>query len=139
MNTHSFPKLSWTDWQAKYRPHIRTRVIWDKIQRPAPKVGRTWVCDQRANFDIFYPWYKSGGDWRDRDPLVVDLSRLTNDVVVQVPALLVNTDILLLDGNHRVRDLRPRVLIIDWIDVGLKRCRYFSDCYAESHMERWNP
>lgn len=51
----------------------------------------------------------------------------TNPIIVRIPALRVYDSYLAMDGNHRLRELKPSIVIIDYIKVTKKTIKYSQD------------
>lgn len=124
----TIPTFTWPTWQAEYRPGIRVNILWDRIQRPAPVVDQFEFhadCCNGYELPIYYPWYK-GGDSRDGKPIHAELG--DGKFIVRVPALyLPDVGLIVLDGCHRIHDLKPQHLVLDTIQVKKKKLKYFND------------
>lgn len=130
----TIPKLNWPEWQAKYRAGMCANALWYRLQSPKPKVRREIVGNDWTVPTLYYPWYKTGSGYRDDvPPKEVDLLNLTGEFILSIPALeLVEADgtwhgYLVLDGCKRLRDLKPRVIIIDYLSVRHDKLKYFND------------
>lgn len=122
---------TWEAWQAKYRDDIRVKVWWDELQRPKPKIERVY-----SPRDLWYPWYPGERqEWRSgKVPVPVATTLRTGHSLVVAPAVRVpNHGYLLLDGCHRIRDLRPVFLALDALIVTTKQLRSFADLLGGWH------
>jgi len=131
----TIPKLNWPEWQAEYRSSLCVGVLWYRLQSPKPKVRQEIV----GNGDwmvphLYYPWYSKGTGYRDDvPPKEVDLLTSRGQFILRIPALeLIEANgmchgFLVLDGCQRLRDLKPRVIIIDYISVRHDKLKYFND------------
>lgn len=128
----SFPILTWENWQAKYRPDIRVHVCWDAIGEPVPVVTREWIFmpEDLKKKEVRYPWYEGGSSWRDGKNIRVREG--SAGIVVVAPAVEVRANVwLLLDGCHRVRALRPKLLVLDALRLTRRQQRQFNDLIGE--------
>ena len=120
-----FQTLTWESFKAEYRTAIQPTVEWDRIR--APKMGLSFCLD--GNLALWMPWYKDG-DWRDGRPRRVPPGR--TNAIVRVPAVLArNGQYLVLDGCHRLTQLRPRVVVVDWFHPAKSDRRYMNDLFNE--------
>lgn len=116
----------WAQWQALYRPGIRTMVWWEELRKPEPRVVRVY-----DPWPLFYPWWRNRDEWRSvkpREPRRVPSDRFRGDAMIIVPAVKVaGRGYLILDGAHRVRDHRPRWLAVDALVVTRAQEAAFAD------------
>lgn len=128
----SYPKLDWIQWQAIYRGHIRCVVDWEMLVGYTPTIGRKWWLDNSDKIEVFYPWYTKG-NWRYGLPKKVSLGN--NDVIVSIPVVQFDNSkkFLVLDGCHRIRDLKPRIIVLDYISVKKEKLCAFTDLFNPSH------
>ncbi|RJQ27032.1 hypothetical protein C4577_01800 [Candidatus Parcubacteria bacterium] len=128
----SYPKFDWVQWQAYYRGHIRCVVDWEMLVGTKPIVGRYWWSNESDKIEVYFPWY-TNGNWRCGSPKKVSLGK--NDVIVSIPVVAFdnNKKFLVLDGCHRVRDLKPRIIVLDYVSVKKDKLCAFTDLLNPSH------
>lgn len=105
-------------WKINYLPGIRVQCDFSKINA-TPAVHIATTTDQ-----IRYPWYENG-DWRDGTPLWFKVGG--GQVLWRGPAVRYKGVYLILDGCHRLLDLQPSIVIMDYIDLKQEEICYFSD------------
>lgn len=130
---HYFPSLCFQGFLSEYKPSIRVSVAWDELMDPEPQVEQLWFYyeDQK---DIFFPFYKGKMGWRGGKPKHVTPGEC--QCLVRAPAVDVGDQYVLLDGTHRIRELRPELIILDCLKPRRKsQFRAFVDCWNES----WQP
>ena len=151
-----FNKLTYDEWLIKYKSSIRIAAKWSKIKK-VKKTGIKFVNSIADN--IYLPWYtekngkkaKSETGWMDGKPVKVKLdfniSRNSKDLVLlRLPAIKVPIyaddyhkkikcdcckTFFVLDGCHRLTELKPRLIILDWIELKDNDVRYIVDFYNE--------
>ena len=110
-----FCPLTWKEWKVWYKSDIRVSVRWEKLKKA--KVGLA-LAD--AGTVMFLPWYAGGANWLDdKPPLRAHVGN--KDCIVRVPALKLKKGYLILDGCHRITELKPKLIYLDWIEAD-KRC-----------------
>lgn len=114
-----FKKMDWNEFKLTYKKDVRVIFFWDKIKNP--KTGITFA-DQST--DIFLPKY-TNGDWTDGEPISVVMGK--GGALVRIPAIKVREGYFVLDGVHRLLELKPRYIVIDWIELSEKDKRYSVD------------
>jgi hypothetical protein len=114
-------------WLAEYRRHIRVQVEWSRIQIKAVEV-LFYFPERQGVFRIFYPWSKHPDQsWMDSEENQrVELG--FKPLMIRAPALYVgDQNYLLLDCCHRIRDLNPVAIILDYLKVTPQSLNYFAD------------
>jgi hypothetical protein len=120
-------------WQAQYRKHIRCMIWWKELSEPTPELGRSLYMGGFSSdrLRLYYPWFQDKGEWRTRKmnvPKSVLLEEFKGDRLIRVPGLRVpDRGILVLDGAHRLRDLEPLIVVVDWIQVTKDRLCSIAD------------
>lgn len=112
-------------WQARYRKHIRCMIWWDELKKPEPKVGRSYFLAPFRSDPIYAPAFEGKGEWRTRKPnkpVEVHYTSFKGQRLIRAPALSVTNKqrfcgYLLLDGYHRIKELEPRLIVLDWIKI----------------------
>ena len=111
-----FRPHTWETWQAEYRTGIRCIVEWGKLKRP--KVLNEMVNNSRF---IYYPWREGKKSWMDSGTRLRRIELGFSKVAVRVPAvefyyeedgMATDNARLILDGSHRIKELKPEFLII---------------------------
>lgn len=118
---------TYADWLAKYKSHIRCMVWWDELNKPKPRVGRRYV--DISDF-VWLPQCTEKGEWRRKEPnqpVALEHWKFKGDRIVIAPALVTRKGYLLLDGVHRVTELEPRLLVLDWIQVKKEQLTSIAD------------
>lgn len=122
-----FAPLSWEEWATRYKRHIRVFAQTARLKHK-PKVGLSV-----ASGPIYIPWYDTG-DWIDGKPKSVTVGTTTR--LVRLPALSVGGRFLVLDGVHRLTELRPAFVLLDWIKPVKSDLVYFLDMHNPT-WKRW--
>lgn len=123
-----FQPLSWADWKKRYRRHIRVSCEPDRVKH-TPKVGLSV-----ASSDIWMTWYDKGG-WQDGVPRKVSIGTETR--LIRIPVLRVKGRLLALDGMHRLTELRPAMVLMDWIEPRVSDLIYFTDMH-NTYWRKWS-
>jgi hypothetical protein len=102
-------------------------VWWDELQRPKPRLFRAYalngavVAPGDRTGQVYYPWFKGKLEWRTRTsnaPIRVPFGDFKGDRAITVPSLYVEgRGFLVLDGAHRLKGLRPRIIVLDAIEL----------------------
>lgn len=123
-------------WLARYRKHIRCMIWWDELKKPEPQLSRFWFHGDHSDEEIavwplWYPWTTGKGEWRRKKPnppKQVPYWTFTEDRVITAPGLFVpSKGVLLLDGAHRIRDLKPWLIVVDAIQVKSEQLTSIAD------------
>jgi hypothetical protein len=118
--------MNWGRFVQRYKGVIRADIVWDKISKPT--MGLV-LLTTGAKVDIV--WYMKG-DWRDGKPRTISVGE--NTAIIRVPAVKKRDgQLLLLDGCHRLTELKPAVVIVDWFQPNSKDRVYITDLF-----NRWN-
>ena len=128
MSLTSLEPMSWVAWQMAYRDKIRVYVNWEKLRMLKPRVRQDWILFDSPH-EVYIPHY-NGGAWEDGEPR--QMKPGSTSVILRAPALKIpgkKGRFLLLDGFHRYRDLRPRLLVLDALVVPKAALRYFLDMH----------
>lgn len=115
---------TWESWKIEYVPGIR--VVWNKSKINPVRVFSLLVYNN-SDADVFLVKY-AAGDWMGGGKLE-KWKPGKNELLVRCPAVMIHLqqNILILDGVHRILDLKPRALILDVIAITEKESCYFSD------------
>lgn len=114
-----FESMTLDQWRGTYQSTIRIIICWEKVK--VTNLGVDLLC---KNKEIFIPNYKDG-DWRDGKPNKITPGKKL--ALVRLPALKIEKDFFCFDGYHRMTQLKPRMVILDWIEVSKKSYVYFTD------------
>ncbi len=124
-----FEPMTWAAFKREYAGGVvGPIVVWERICKP--KVGLTLSLDGRPELSM--PWY-SGGDWRDGRPRMAPRGRAP--ALIRIPAVRVDGRLLALDGCHRLTELRPRMVVVDWFEPTKHDRRYLNDLFNYA----WRP
>ena len=124
-----FQPLTWKQFLREYRTSIGPQVVWGKIR--FPRVGMTLALDGVPALHL--PWYH-GGDWRDGVPRVVARGKAC--AIIRIPAVKVREKLLVLDGCHRLTELKPRMVVVDWFEPVKQERRYLTDLFNSYWQEQ---
>lgn len=120
-----FYPLLWDEFVRRYSGSIQPTVIWKKIV--APHVGLTILAPGQS---IDLVWYK-GGDWRDGEPRHVRPGKAK--ALIRIPAVKVKRKLIALDGCHRLTQLRPQIVLVDWFSPRHQDRVYINDLFNRHH------
>ena len=118
-----FQPMDWNAFQATYRKDIR--VNWEPEGLKKPKTG-IHLADEDT--EIYVPHYKKGG-WRYGTPQQVPLG--TSLKLVRIPAVRFKNRYMILDGYHRVTQLSPRIILLDYVEVKEQERKYITDLISD--------
>lgn len=129
------PTHSAASWLNAYRKHIRVLADWPRLELQDEDVGQLWIhgnTPDDGSWDggeiVYVPWYE-GGSWLSGNEPQRVRPGLGGGVLV-APALHIRDEkYILLDGCHRATEVKPLVLVLDYIDLARdrKRLRLFMD------------
>jgi len=118
-----FSSLTAAQWRKRYKSDIRVSVKWDRV-----KIKQCGIIKADKKTKILLPWYGKNRSWMDGSPKKIKIG--TDLRLIRIPALKIcKDDFLVLDGCHRLTELNPSIVIIDWITT--KDTRYFVDIRNE--------
>jgi len=116
-----FRPLSWKGFLRRYVGAIQPTVVWQKIINP--KVGLHLLGPEEL---LALPWYKDG-DWRDGQPRLIKPGSVL--AVVRIPAVLWKGTFVALDGCHRLSEVRPAMVLIDYFVPRERERVYITDLF----------
>lgn len=120
--------LTWKQFMRRYSGSIRANTSnWRKIN--SPEMG---LCLVDSNTKLNLIWYK-GGDWRDGKPIKWRIG--TEHCIVRIPAVLVDGVFVVLDGCHRLTELKPSVVFVDWFRPSKKERVYLTDLFNAEYQK----
>ncbi len=116
-------KLTLTQYIYTYRKDIRVLIDWKSLKLSSLKTD--FVILDSKNDDIIYHC------WSENDQLMgprkkVDV-KYENPIIIRIPGVKYKNKIVLLDGNHRISELHPKIVIVDYIQCDEKNKRIFVD------------
>lgn len=127
---HSAPMKSFTEWQIAYREHIRCLVDWEGVGRldPAPLVRTAFIAAE----DLVNPSGVPAVYLPVHGPKVRErwfAERRRDLLVLRAPGIdcIVFNGVLILDGTHRIRELKPNYLIVDVLELDKRSRPFFMD------------
>ena len=118
---------SWKEWRKRYKHWIRTMFEPSKKLRRTPKVGLLLAS---STTKMYLPHYKHGG-WQDGIP--VQIKNGSNLVLVRLPAVKIGDRFLLLDGVHRMKELKPAMVLLDWVEYA----KGDETCWLDLFNSQW--
>jgi hypothetical protein len=105
-------KLSVLEYMLAYRKDIRVLMDWNTLKKAKINTGVMLV--NKDNKDTVYHC------WSDDDTLMGPRKKVKfkfkKNMFVRVPAVKYKNRVILLDGNHRLSELYPKFICIDYID-----------------------
>ncbi len=122
-----FTPFSFKEWKKRYQSDIRTAVKWDGIKR-----GKCGLIVANKDTKMYLPWY-NGKHWMDGEPQRVEIGNKLR--LVRLPALKVKDEYLILDGCHRMTELKPMLVLLDWLET--PNMRYFVEMRNEYWFGKW--
>ena len=127
-----FKKLNRKEYEKVYRGQIRTSIIFNKIKNV--KTGIKVYSDKE---DIIYLCKYKKGDWRDGKPVKYERKINKNIAVVRVPAINIkDTNIYVtLDGNHRLTEVNPSYIIMDYMVIDKSNFMYVTELYNPEYKQ----
>lgn len=120
----------WDEWRTRYQRWIRTMREPSKRLKSVPSVG---LIVATPKTQIYLPAYTDGG-WQDGKPVRASIG--TNPVLIRIPALKIRERYLLLDGVHRLTDLKPAFVLIDYAEFTASDMTYWMDTF-NVYWQRW--
>lgn len=108
-------------WKQVYKSKIRVGWKVDALENV-----RCGLIRAEKTTKLYAPWYDNG-NWMDGKPRRLSLG--DKNTVVRLPALRVDGKYLILDGNHRINELRPNTVFLDYLDLAKKDLKYFVDLH----------
>lgn len=116
-----FHPLTWKGFLRRYVGAIQPTVLWWKIKNP--RVGLHLLGQEEL---LALPWYKDG-DWRDGQPRLVKPGSAL--AVARIPAVLWKGTFVALDGCHRLSEVKPAVVLIDYFVPRERERVYVTDLF----------
>ena len=101
-NTIKFHPLGLDEYKKRYRASIRVDFDVDKVSGVEPG-----LVLPRADHPLKLAW--------NEEPQVV--TKGAAPALVRLPALIVEGEIWILDGHHRLCDLKPRWVVLDTLHL----------------------
>lgn len=111
--------MTWLQWKVSYLPGIRVCHALTRLKNPKPQAH---VATSKSK--IRYPWYKKG-DWMDGRYRMFELGK--SPVLWRGPAILYEGTFLILDGCHRLSDLKPSMVVLDYLKISKREKVYVVD------------
>lgn len=118
-----FEKMSWPEWKAYYFSDIRANHQLGILKNP-----KTGIALATPETEIFLPWYKKG-DWRYGIPK--KLTPGNNLILLRVAAVKYKGHFLAMDSIHRLTNLKPAIIVIDWVEVKESERKYVTDLITD--------
>lgn len=113
--------LSFDDWKYQYKRDVRVICFPDKLSDR--KVKTKIITDKRIK--IYLPKY-TDGDFFDGNPVKATVGK--GNYIVRIPAILTkDRRLIALDGVNRIETFKPKVIIVDYINISWEEEKYFAD------------
>ena len=113
--------FTFEQWKQVYKSKIR--ILW---KMKALRKIRCELIRAEKTTKMYAPWYDDG-DWMDGKPKRLSLGN--KNTVIRLPALRIADKYLILDGNHRINELHPNTVFLDYLDLEKKDYKYFVDLH----------
>ena len=124
-----FAPLTWKQWLTRYRHSIRVSLVTSRIKQPM--VGLL-LADKTT--ELYISRFEKDKDWRDgkRPEKYAIGNRM---MLVRLPALALSPKrFFIFDGHHRLTELKPRIILLDWICVKPSEYCYVTDLFNPAMM-----
>lgn len=123
---YSFASLNSSEWQLKYKDRIRSVIFWDCIDFSKVKSGTAIL--HFKNELLFLPKYKD--NFVNSPPLKpINTYKKAEPIIVRVPAIRIDENYYICDGMHRITQLKPVYIIVDYLVPDFKDLKAFMDAY----------
>lgn len=122
-----YPKLA--DWMLRYKSSIRSLANFKELEAP---VGQEVMTSSTKAWLV---WYRRG-DWKTGQPIRAKAGK--NPILVRVPAVKLGDRFLVIDGCHRLTELSPRFVVIDYVELTKEqawRCADFVNPFWKKHLK----
>ncbi len=119
-NLLEFRPMTFRDWRSHYRRQIGVMIWLSSLKKV--KTG-LHVCT--PDTELYLPKYKAA-----RDPLAAKPKQIAigdRPILIRIPAVKVGPRFLILDGCHRLNDLRPGLVVLDYVEPTKRQRRAFMD------------
>jgi hypothetical protein len=120
----AFDPMSWNEWQFQYLSDIRVNHELRSVKNP-----KTGILLTDEDTQVFLPHYEKKGNWRYGKPKKLKLGKRL--IVVRSPAVRYKGKYLLLDSVHRVTQLEPKMLILDWVEIKESQRKLVTDLITD--------
>jgi len=98
----SFSPLPLQEYKQRYRSSIRVDFKLDNVIGVAPG-----IVFPHQNIPLNLTW----------DESIKVVTKGSNSILVRLPALIVDGELFILDGHHRLVDLKPRWIVLDTLHM----------------------
>lgn len=119
-----FYPLSWAGFLRRYVGAVQCMVVWDRIKKP--RMGLT-VLQPGEQVDLV--WYRDG-DWRDGEPRKAKTGNMP--ALARLPAVKLGKRFLVLDGCHRLSEVKPAFVLLDWFEPSREDRVYITDLFNKA-------
>jgi len=124
-----FRKLSYESFKQVYKDDIRISIDFKKITPIDVDIHFTEKEDL-----LQLPWYEKGS-WADGETRSTRLGK--NFILVRLPAIkLGGNEFFILDGCHRLIELMPGLIIIDYMILNKNDYKYVIDLYNDKFCDK---
>lgn len=124
----AFTKHTWESWKLTYLPQIKPIFKYSKIKNPILGIKIATKKDK-----LYSPWYDKGGLLKGKPKQVKTGGSM---VICSIPCVKVKNRYLILDYNHRLTDLKPWAIILDYIQLKPHQYKYVKD-FDNKYWKKW--
>ena len=129
----SLAKLSIEDLMLHHVNQIRTKIDYGKIIRL--KLQTDIIIHHYLNdpLDVYFPGKDGlhGVIGNERIYTLGEDNAKASNIMVRIPAVRYKNNIVIMDGVHRLQNLKPAIVVLDIIDCRTKRD---TECFADLYM-----
>lgn len=116
-----FSAMSWKEFKKRYGSSIRVSNEIGKIK----PISIDLVLANKE-MDLYGVWYSEGG-WRDGNQTKLETGK--NPILIRIPVFKIHksNDYLVVDGMHRITELKPGLILMDVVTISHKDRVYIND------------
>jgi len=127
LNSIQFSKLDWEDWKLQYLNNIRLIAVIKKF-----KNIETGIFSAEKDTKMYIPRYgeNKSSFWiscLSKKPQKIKLGK--NLALVRLPAIKIKDCFFILDGVHRLLEIKPKFIILDYIQLSKNQCKNVLDLH----------
>lgn len=131
IKTLAFEPMSWAEWRLQYRQDIRVLAWTSALDNVKTGIH---VCTPNDRLVLPHFDQKDKREVMKRTPIEVRIGE--RPVLVRLPALSIGKLFLVLDGCHRLKELRPALVVLDCAVPTKRQARMFSDLQLDWWRKR---
>jgi len=123
-----FKKLSYESFKEVYKDDIRISIDFKKIKDASTDIRLVEDKDL-----LYMPWYNKGS-WVDGN--IRTIKHGNNLILVRLPTVKIeNNKFFILDGCHRLIELKPGLIILDVLYLNKDDYKYVIDLYNKEFCD----